>query len=94
MDIRTQGFTHFPPTNIRNGVQRQAVVELIMIQKVLFDAVDDEVKEVVALIEEKCNGEISYLLLRVLRRRYQVDCLQMPKVDIPAKYVDVEQLNN
>lgn len=43
-------------------------------------------------VEEEGHGEVADLLLGVFGRGDQVDGLEVAKVDIPAKDVDVEQL--
>ena len=44
------------------------------------------------LIQEHSCDDISHLLLPVLGRRYQANCLHMSEIDIIAQHVDVQHL--
>ena len=44
MDFRTECFAHLSTTNIGDGVQSEAIEELVVIEEVFPDAVDDEVE--------------------------------------------------
>ncbi len=55
-----------------------------MIEEVFSYAVDNEMEEFVFFVEEQGHGEVAYLLLRVLARRYQVHGFEVSEVDIPS----------
>lgn len=63
MYVGTQSLSHLSSTNIRNCMQCKAIVQLIMIQKILLDAVHYQMKEFVFLIEEQCYRQVPNLLL-------------------------------
>lgn len=44
------------------------------------------------LVEEKGHRQVSYLLFRVLLRRYKIDCFEMAEIDIPSKYIYIQKL--
>jgi hypothetical protein len=92
MHFCTQRLSQLLAADIRNRVQRQTVVELIVVEQVLPYAVDDEVYQLVLLVQEQSNSEISDLLLRVLGGRDEVDGFEMSKIDVPPENVDVQQL--
>ena len=73
-------------------MERQTIIQLIMAQQILSDAVHDEMQEFVFLVQEESDGEISNLLFRVFCGRNEVDRFEMAEVDIPAEYVNVEKL--
>lgn len=89
MDLCTQGLAHLPSSDVGDGVQRQAVVQLVVVEKVLPYAVHDEMQELVFLVEEQSHGQVADLLLGVLVRRDEVDRLEVAKVDVPSEDVDV-----
>ena len=93
MYIPTQCFPHLPSTNIGNRMECQAVVQLIVIQQILSDAVDDKVQQLMLFVKKEGNSKISYLLFGILSRGDEVDRFEMPEIDIPAKNVDVEKLS-
>ena len=43
-------------------------------------------------MEKKCHSQITDLLLRKRIAGYQIDGLQVPKVDIPSQDINVKQL--
>jgi hypothetical protein len=92
VDFRAQGLAQLFATDVRNGVQCQAVVQLIVVHKVFPDAVDDQVYQLVLLVQEKGNGKVSDLLLRVFSRRDEVHCLEMSEAHVPTENVYVEEL--
>jgi hypothetical protein len=73
-------------------MQCQAVVQFVVVHKVFSDAVDDKVYQLVLLVQEEGNGEVSDLLLRVFRGRDKIYCLKMSEAHIPTEYVYVEEL--
>jgi hypothetical protein len=50
VDFGAQCFSQFLSTHVGNRMQRQAVVELIVVQQVLPDAVNDQVQQFVLLV--------------------------------------------
>ena len=52
VDLCTQCLSQLLATDVRDRVQRQAVVELIVVQQVLPDAVNDQVQQFVFFVEE------------------------------------------
>lgn len=92
MDIGTESFAHLPSADIGNCVECQTIIQLVVVQQVLLDAVYDQMEKVVFLVEEQRDGEIANLFLRVLCRGDQVDGFQVSKVDVPPEDVDVEKL--
>lgn len=92
MYVGTQRLSHLLASDIGNCMQGQAVVKLIVIQKVLPYAVDHKVKEFVLLVQEEGNGKISYLFLGVFGRRNQIDGLEVSEVDIPSQNIYVKEL--
>jgi hypothetical protein len=73
-------------------MQCQAVVELVVVHKIFPDAVDNKVYQLVLLVQEESDGEVSNLLLRVFGGRDKVHCLKMSETDIPAEDVYVQEL--
>jgi hypothetical protein len=92
VDFRAQGLAQLFATDVRNGVQCQAVVQLIVVHEVFPDAVDDQVYQLVLLVQEEGNGEVSDLLLRVFGRRDEVHCLEVSEADVPTENVYIEEL--
>lgn len=92
MHLGAKRLAHLPATNIGNSMQSQAVEKLVMIQQILPDAVDDEVQQLVLFVQEERHGKIADLLFGILLRRYEVDRLEMAKVDVPPQYINVQQL--
>lgn len=92
MYFATKRFSHLAATNVGNCVQRQAVEELIVVEKIFSDAVDYEMQELVLLVEEQGHGEVANLLLRIFVGRYKVDSLEVAEVDVPSKDVYVQKL--
>ena len=92
MYIATQGFSHFSATDIRDRMKGETIVKFVVVQQILSDAVHDQVQELMLLVEEECNSEVTYLLFRVLGRGDEVDSFQVSKVDIVSLYIDVEKL--
>lgn len=70
-------------------MQRETVVELIVIQQVLPDAVNNQVQEFVFLVEEEGDGEVSNLFFRVFGRRDEVDGFEVSEIDVPSENVYV-----
>jgi len=92
VDFGAKRLAQLLAADVRNGMQRQAVVELVVVQQVLADAVDHQMEELVLLVQEQRDGEVADLLLRVLGGRDEVHGLEVAKVDVPAEDVDVQQL--
>ena len=90
MNIRSQGFAHGVASNIGNCMQRETIVELIMVHEVFPDTVYDKMKQLMFFVKEERNGEVSNLLFRELLRRNQVDGFEMAKVEVPAEDVNVK----
>lgn len=90
MDISAQCLSHFPTTNVRDRVEGQAVEELIVIQKVLANAVDHQMQEFVFFVEEQGDSQIANLLFGVLVGGDKVDGFEMPEINVPAKNVYVQ----
>ena len=61
-----------------------------MIHEILPYAVDYEMQKLMLLMEEKGNGQVSYLLFGVLCGGNEVDGLKMSEIDIPSENVDVQ----
>jgi hypothetical protein len=93
VDVGAQGVAHFPAANIGNGMQGQAVVELVEVAEILSNAIDDEVKQFMLLVEEEGDGQVADLLFRVFGGGDQVYGLQVPEIDIESVDVDVQQLS-
>ena len=62
MDVGTERLSHLTPSNIGDSMKRQAVVELVIVQEILLDAVYNQMQKVVGLVEKQSDGEISNLL--------------------------------
>ena len=52
MNIIRQRLAHLPPTNISHRMQRQAIIQLIMIQQVLPNTVHHQMQQLVLLMQE------------------------------------------
>jgi hypothetical protein len=65
-----------------------------VIEEVLSYTVDDQMEEVMLLVEEQGDGEVTDLLFRVLRCRDQIDSFEVSKIDVIALNVYVEQFAN
>ena len=65
MNVATQGLAHFSSTHIGNGVQCETIVQLVVIEEVLPNAVDNKMEEVMLLVEKQGNSEIADLFFRV-----------------------------
>lgn len=63
-----------------------------MVEKILFDRVDDEMEKVVFFVEKECYSEIAYLFFGVFCGGNEVDGFEVAKVDVPAKDVDIKKL--
>lgn len=92
MHVRTEGFTHLSASDIGHRMQRQAIIQLIHIEQVLPDTVDDQVEELMLLVEEQGNGQISNLLFGIVLGRDQVDGLEVTEIHIVTLDIDVQQL--
>ncbi len=92
MYIPAQSLPHLPPSNIGNSMQGQTIEQLVILQQILPDAIHNQVKQLMLLVQEQRDRQIANLLLRVLVRTDQVDCLQVSEVDVPSEDVDVQQL--
>lgn len=92
MDLSSQRLAKLPTTDISHGMQRQAVVQLIMIQQILADTIHDQVEQFMLLVQKQSHGEIADLLLGVFGRRNEIDGFKVTKIDIIALNVDVKQL--
>ena len=92
MYIPAQSLPHLPPSNIGNSMQCQTIEQLIILQQILPDAIHDQVKQFMLLVQKERHRQIANLLLRVLVRTDQVDCLQVSEVDVPPEDVYVQQL--
>jgi hypothetical protein len=73
-------------------MQRQAVEQLIVIQQILPNAVNHQMQKLVFLVQEQRHGKVANLFFGVLGCRDEVDGFEMPKVDVPAQDVYVEEL--
>lgn len=62
MDLSAQRFSHLTATNVRNGVQRKAVEQLVVVQQILPDAVDNQMQQLMPLVQEQCHGKVANLL--------------------------------
>ena len=91
MYVTTQSLAHLPSADICDGMQRQAIEQLIVTLQILPDTVDYQVKQLMLFMQEQGNSQVSNLLLTILIRTDQIDSLKMSKVDIPSEYVDVQQ---
>lgn len=92
MNLTSQRLAQLLTTNIGNRVQRQTVIQLMMIQKVLPDTVHNQMEQLMLLMQEERHGQVPDLLLRVFRRRDEIHRFKMTKIDIVALDVDVKQL--
>lgn len=92
MNVKGQGFTHLLSSYIGNSVQSQAVVEFVDIGQVFANTVDNQMQQLMFLMQEQRNSQITNLLFRVLCSRDEIDSLEMAKVDVPAQDVDIQQL--
>jgi len=92
MYIPTQRLPHLPPSYIGNSMQCQTIEQLIILQQILPDAIHNQVKQLMLLVQKQGNRQIANLLFRVLVRTDQVDRLQVSEVDVPSENVDVQQL--
>jgi hypothetical protein len=70
-------------------MQGQTVEKFVVVEEVLPDAVDDQMKQLMLLVEEQGHGEVPDLLLGVLVRRDEIDCLEMAEVDVPTEDIYV-----
>jgi hypothetical protein len=84
VDLPAERFSHFPATNVCDGVQRKTVEQLIVVQQILPDAVENEMQKLVLLVQKQRHGKVANLFLRVLGCRDELDGFEMPKVDIPS----------
>ena len=94
MNLSAQSFSHLPTSHIGNGMQGQAVVELVVIEQILADAIDDEMKQLMLFVQEQGDCQVSDLFFRVFVGRDEVDCFQVPKVHGVSQDVDVQQLRD
>lgn len=92
MYIGAQSLSHLPTSDISNRMQRKTVEQFIMVQEIFANTVDNQMEQLMLLVEEKSDGQIANLLLRIFSCRDEVYSLEVPKVDIPAENVDIEQL--
>ena len=90
MDLAAQRFAHLPASNVGDGVQGQAVEQLIVVEQVLPYAIDDQMQQFVFLVEEERHGQVADLLLRVFVGRDEVDGLKVAKVDVPSQDIYVQ----
>ena len=91
MNISAQRLAHLPPSDIGNGMKCKTIEKLVMVHEILPYAIHNKMEEFVLFMKEQCHGQVSYLLLRVSGGRDQIHGLEVPKVDIPAQNIDVEQ---
>jgi hypothetical protein len=70
-------------------MQRKTIVVFIMIEEILSDAVDDEVKKFVFFVEEEGHGEIAYLFFGIFVRRDEIDRFKMSKINVPSENIDI-----
>lgn len=94
MNIRSQSLTHLPPTNISNSMQRQAIIQLIIIQQVLPNTINNQMQQLMLLMQKQRNGQIPNLLFRILGTRNQIHSLKMSEIHIISLDIDIEQLAN
>jgi len=73
-------------------MQCQTVEQFVILQQVLPDAIHNQVKQLMLLVQKQRDRQIPNLLFRVLIRTDQIDCLQVSKVDVPPEDVNVQQL--
>ena len=92
MYFRAQGLAHLPAADVGDGVQSEAVEQLIVIQQVFSNAVDDEMKQLMLFVQEQGHGEVADLFLRILVRRDQVDRFKVTEIDVPSQNIDIKQL--
>lgn len=94
MDFSPQRLAKLATSNVSHCMQRQAVIQLIMIQQILANTIDDQMEQLMLLMQKQGDGEIPDLLLGVFGRGDEINSLEVTKVDIVALDVDVEQLAN
>ena len=58
MDILTQCFRHFRPSNVGKSMKCQAIVNLVVLIEVLSDRIDHEAKKVRVLVHQQCHSKI------------------------------------
>lgn len=93
MDIGAKSLAHLSPPHIRNSMQRQAIIQLIIVQQIFPDTVNNKVEQLMLLVKEKSDGQVSNLLFRVFGGGYEIDSFQVAEIDVPSEDVDVEELN-
>ena len=59
MHVLCEGLRHLLPADIRNGVQGQTVVDLVVVIQILANGVDNKSQEVRILVHEKGHSEVS-----------------------------------
>lgn len=91
VDFAPQCLSEFPATHISHRMQRQTIVQLIMIQHVLPNTVNDKMEELMLLVQEQGHGQVPDLFLGVFVRRDEIDGLEVAEVDVVALNVDIEQ---
>lgn len=94
MNLRSQRLTELFTTNISHGMQRQAVVQFMVIKQILSDTIHDQMEQLMLFMQEQCHRQIPNLLLRVLGRRDEIHSLEMAEIHIISLNVDIEQFAN
>lgn len=92
MNLRTQRLTELFASNISYGMQRQAVVQFMVIKQILSDTVHDQVEQLMLFMQEQGNRQITNLLLGILGGRDEIHSLEVAEIHIIALDVNVEQL--
>lgn len=87
-----QGLSHLSSTDIGNGMQSQAIEELIVIEKIFPYAVYNQVQQFVLFVEEQGHGKVPNLLLGVFVRGYKVDGFEVSEINVPSEDVYVQEL--
>lgn len=89
MNIGGKRFTHLAPTHIRDSMQCETVMELIITDQILPDTVDDQMQQFMLLMQKQRHRKVPNLLFRIFVRRDQVDRFEVSKLHLIPLYVDV-----
>ncbi len=88
MHLPAQGFSHLPASHVGDGVECQAVEQLIVVEQVLSYTIDDQMQQFVLFVEEEGHGEVADLLLRVLLAEMRLTASRWPKsTSHPRMYI-------
>lgn len=90
MDLISQSLTHLLTTDIGNRMQRQTIIQLIIIQQILPNTINNQMQQFVLLVQEQRNGQVPNLLLGILGGRDEIDGLEMAEINIIPLDIDVE----